>query len=326
MDRRQFLRLSMASGLAAGGLGIPAAHALEGYPSGNLTMIVPYPPGGIADSRGRLMADWLAKAYGKSCLVENVPGAAGVVGANRVKDSPNDGRTLISTTSGAMVVVPQLSKLDYPPLDVLAPVSNCFINPVAVIVAKNGPYKTIQDIIDHAKKRPGELTFGSPGANSLYHLTGEAINVLAGVKMIHVPYKSAGQYTIDMISGRISFAIGTLGTVMGAKEEVRGVMLGSAKRSSLAPGIPSAPEVGLPDLIMPDGAGLLMHINTPKEIVDEVSSQMGTMASDPETLKTAEKLGVEIDYAPADEYRERLKTQHALVAKLIADAGLKPDQ
>jgi tripartite-type tricarboxylate transporter receptor subunit TctC len=321
MDRREFLRWGLLSGVAAA-CGT-AAHAVEGFPSKDMTMIVPYPPGGIADSRGRLMAEWLAKTYSKTCLVENVPGAAGIIGTNRVKDSAPDGHMFLSTTSGAMVVVPQLSKLDYPPLTVLAPVANCFVNPVAVMVGKDGPYRSIQDIIDDAKKRPGEVTFGSPGANSLYHLTGEAINTFAGVKMVHVPYKSAGQYTVDMLSGRISFAIGTLGTVMGAKDQVLGVMLGSGKRSALAPDIPSAPEAGLPDLVMPDGAGLLMHADTPKEIVAEISSQMEKMAADAEVQATALKLGVELDFAPAEEYRDRLRKQHDLVARLIKEAGLK---
>jgi len=324
MERREFLKWSVLAGVAsATGAFSLKAGAVEGYPSSDMTMIVPYPPGGISDSRGRMMAEWLAKAYGRPCLAENVPGASGMVGANRVKNSPPDGHTFISTTTSAMVVVPQLTPLEYEPLEVLAPVANCFVNPVAVMVAKDGPYKTIQDIIEDAKKRPGELTYGSPGANSLYHLTGEAINTIAGVKMVHVPYKSAGQYTVDMLSGRISFAIGTLGTLTGAKEQVAGVLLGSAKRSAIAPDVPSAPEAGMPELVMPDGAGILMHIDTPAEIVTEISDQMGKMVADEGSKAMATKLGLELDYLPAPEYAARLKEQYALMTKVIANAGLK---
>lgn len=324
MHRREFLKWSLLSGLATCATSFPfRAGAVEGYPSREMTMVVPYPPGGISDSRGRMAAEWLAKAYGVPCLAENVPGASGMVGTNRVKNSPSDGHTFISTTTSAMVVVPQLSKLEYEPLEVLAPVANCFVNPVAVMVAKDGRYKTLQDIIDDAKARPGEVTFGSPGANSLYHLTGEAINTIADVKMIHVPYKSAGQYTVDLLSGRIDFTIGTLGTLTGARDQIAGVLLGSAKRSSLAPDVPSAVDLGMPELVMPDGAGILMHIDTPPEIVTEISDQLGKMVADPGSMEIAEKLGLELDYLPSDEYGARLKEQYALMTRVITNAGLK---
>lgn len=325
MERREFLKLSMLSGLVscATTLGV-GAGAVEGYPSKDMTMVVPYPPGGIADSRGRLMAEWLEKAYGRTCLVENVPGASGMVGTNRVKNSPSDGHTFLSTTTGAMVVVPQLSQLEYLPLDVLVPVANCFVNPVVVMVpAQGSPYQTVHDIIEDARKRPGEVTYGTPGVNSLYHLTGEAMNTIAGVRMVHVPYKSAGQYTLDVLAGRISFAIGTVGTLTGAQGQLKGVMIGSAKRSLFAKDVPSAPEAGMPELVMPDGAGILMHIDTPREIVLEISDQMGKMVADEGTRTLANKLGVELDYLGADDYAERLTEQYELVRKVIAQAGLK---
>src|SRR5690606_26998287 len=144
--------------------------AQEHLPAGNMTMIVPYPPGGIADARGRLMADWYAQDFARNCLVENVPGAAGIVGTKQLMRSVPDGLTVLSNTSAHLIVAPQLSEMDYVPLEEVRPVANVFANPSAIFVRMESPHQSIHDLLEDAKARPGEVTFGTIGVNSIYHL------------------------------------------------------------------------------------------------------------------------------------------------------------
>jgi tripartite-type tricarboxylate transporter receptor subunit TctC len=320
VERRGFLKRGVAGGLAAvlpwgGGM-------LKAMPDGSMTMIVPYPPGGIADARGRLMAEWYARDFDRSCIVENVPGAAGIVGSKALMGAEPDGLTVMSNTSAHLVVAPQVSEMEYVPLDEIRPVANVFANPSAVFVAEDSPYETLQDMLDDAKARPDQVTYGTIGVNSLYHLIGEALNLAAGVKMVHVPYSGADQYTIDLIAGRVNACIGTLGTIKGNPGQIRGLMLGIASPSKMAPEIPTSAQCGFPHIVMPDGAGLSTDLDVPEEIVAELSESLGRMVVDPAFSQRIAELGLESNYLGYKEYRAELDRQYKLIADLIAQAGL----
>jgi len=321
MERRTFLKAGVAGSLFAALSSKASAQAT--LPPGDMTMVVPYPPGGISDARSRLAADWLGADFKRTVLVENVPGAAGIAGINRMKASEPNGLTVMSAHSAGLVVVPQLSEMDYQPLSVVTPLASLFVNPTVILVAKDSPYKTLNDVVADAKARPNEVTYATIGVNSVYHLMGEAINVAAGVKLTHVPYKGAAQYTVDLLAGRISLAIGTLGTVMGNKDEVRALAVGTAERSTIAPDVPTTTELGFPDLIMPDEAGLATHVDTPPEIVELLSESLGRMVKDEAVKKRALEMGLDIHYLNAKDFGAYLDQQYKRIGELIAKAGLK---
>lgn len=308
--------------VAATGMAIGLPSAARALPQGDMTMIVPYPPGGIADARGRLMADWFAKDFSRRCLVENVPGAAGIVGTKQLMRAEPNGLTVMSNTSAHLVVAPQLSKMDYVPLEEVRPVANVFANPSAVFVRMESPHQTIGDLLDDARKRAGQVTYGTIGVNSIYHLIGEALNLAADVQMIHVPYSGADQYTLDLIAGRVDACIGTLGTIMGNPGQIRGLMLGIAEPSKVAPDIPTSVQSGFPHIVMPDGAGLSTHIKVPEDVVAELSASLGRMVEDPVFVERISNLGIETNYQDYQQYRSALDDQYALIADLIKRANL----
>ncbi|MDI6029203.1 tripartite tricarboxylate transporter substrate binding protein [Corticibacterium sp. UT-5YL-CI-8] len=324
MKRRDLLRQAGAlSALAT----LPGAYAVKAFaqssfPSGSIALIVPYPPGGTADAQARAIADFLTTQFSHPTIVENVEGASGIVANRRVHALPPDGQTLILQTSSAMIVVPQLSGEAYEPRELLRPVANVYNHPIAIITGKNSPYKTIQDVIDDAKKRPGEIKFASPGVNSMYHMAGEILNKKADIQLLHVPYKGAAQYTVDLIAGRIELAIGTLATAM-TNSEVRPLLVGTPKRSTVNPDVQTAVEAGFPELVLPSESGVFTHVDTPDESVQLLSDAVGKMMSDENAKAALADLKLEFNFLDHKQFAEALEREHAMISQLISETGMK---
>jgi tripartite-type tricarboxylate transporter receptor subunit TctC len=206
----------------------------------------------------------------------------------------------------------------------IVPVCQMFVEPAALLVAKDSRFKSLQDIIDEAKRRPGELTYASPGINSLYHLCGEAIQQLAGIKLKHVPYSGAAQYVIDMMGGRIDLASSTLGTYMQNRDKLRGIILAMPVRAKQAPEIPTAAEAGLKGLDIPAGSGIFTPAKTPPAVIEKIAAVYKKMIVDPAAAERIQRLGLETGFRSSEDFRADLAKQYSAISELIKTAGLKP--
>jgi tripartite-type tricarboxylate transporter receptor subunit TctC len=182
----------------------------------------------------------------------------------------------------------------------------------------------MQDVIDEAKRRPGELTYASPGVNSLYHLCGEAFQQLAGIKMKHVPYSGAAQYTLDMIAGRIDLAASTLGTYMNNRDKLRVLAVAMPERAKHVPDAPTFAEAGIKGLDLPAGSGIFAPANTPADVRGKIADVYGKMLADPAVAERLTRLGLEGFFRSPQEFEADLAKQYASVRDLIKLSGLKP--
>jgi tripartite-type tricarboxylate transporter receptor subunit TctC len=320
MNRRELL--AAFAGLAGtGALGLPARA--QDWPARELTLVVPYPAGGTSDAQGRSIADFLTTQFSKKCLVENLEGASGITANRHVNQLPPDGLTLILQTSSAMVVVPQLKADGYDPMALLRPVANVYNHPIAIIVAKDSKYRSWEDVVAEAKKRPGEVTFASPGANSMYHMAGEIANLKAGIELLHVPYKGAAQYTVDLIGGRIDMAIGTLATAM-TNDQVRPLLVGTPNRSTVAPEVQTATEVGMPELVLPAESGIFAHVETPDDLVARLADAIKGMIDDETSKSRLPGLKLEFNYMDEEQFATALAIEKQQIAELIKATGMTP--
>ncbi|MEO8856051.1 MAG: tripartite tricarboxylate transporter substrate binding protein [Burkholderiaceae bacterium] len=238
------------------------------------TLVVPFPPGGPTDSLARIMADGLQKKYGQAAVVENLPGAAGNIGIDKVKRAKGDGRTLLVVPAGNLTINPTLMpnfpfniERDFVPITMLAKTPN-------VLVASPGSgIKSVKDLIAAAKAKPDSLSYASPGIGSGLHLAGELFKQQAGVEILHVPYKGSGPALSDVLGGTVPLMFSNLPATLPSIRAGKLVALGvtEAQRSPAAPDIPTLAEQGVPGVVVTSWYGLLAPAGTPAGIAEQLA-------------------------------------------------------
>lgn len=244
----------------------PAARAQDAYPSRPVTIVVPFPPGGGADILARLIGQKLNEKWGQPVVVDNRPGAAGVIGASGVGRAKADGYTLLMAASGALV--PDNIKS-------LAPVTLVTAPPYLLVVHESVPVSSTKELVDYLKTHPGEVNFASSGVGSASHLLAELFMQMTGTKMTHVPYKGIGQAVTDLIGSRVSVMFGPPTIVSHVESgKLKALAITSHARSPLFPKLPTVEEGGVPGYEAIGWYGLLAPANTPKEVVDKIAKDV----------------------------------------------------
>jgi tripartite-type tricarboxylate transporter receptor subunit TctC len=310
-------RRALAAALAALAL-VAAPHALaQAYPAKSVKIIVPFPPGGGADTLARIMGPYLTRIWGHPVVVENKPGAAGHIGAEAVAQSPADGYTLLMASTAA---------LDQKNVVQFAPIS--LVSASAYVIVANPKVKanTVKELIAEAKSASPGLSFGSSGTGAASHLSGELFAAMAGVKLLHVPYKGTGQAVTDLLAGQIDLMFAPAQTVMPHVHagKLKALAVTSAKRSSTLPDLPTAAESGLPGYEALGWFGLLAPAATPKAIVEKVSADANAVLALPEVKERFLALGAEPSGDRPDEFAAFIHGDQAKWAKLMGDLGIKP--
>jgi tripartite-type tricarboxylate transporter receptor subunit TctC len=280
---RQLAFLCLAS-LAMGGL-FPltsAAHAQE-YPSQTIRIIVPTAPGGVADIAGRTLAQRLTE-IGKTAVVENRTGGGGAIAADFVAKSAPDGYTLYVGFHATQAILPHLQKLPYDAESDFAPVTIAVKSSNVLAVHPAVPAQSLQELIAYAKANPGKLTFASQGNGSSGHIVGEQLKQIAGIDVIHVPYRGAAPALQDLIAGQVSmlFDILTLALPQVRAEKVRALAITSAQRDPLLPGVPTTAEAGFPQLEGGPWFGFFVPARTPRPIIDWLNAEAKRAFATPE--------------------------------------------
>lgn len=261
--------------LAALVLAISTAQA-QTYPVKPIRIISPYTAGGLGDLVPRAIGSGLTEALGQQVLVENRPGASQAIGMQLVAKSPADGYTLVYGSVTSLAINPAVSKdLPYDPVKDFAPVSLCVTTPLFLVVHPSVPAKNVKELVALAKRQPGKLTFASGGNGSSNHLAGELLKLLAGVDLLHVPYKGAGPAMIDVMAGHVDMMLGAAGLAEARAGRVKVLGVTSAKRAAAAPELPTLAEAGVKGYESTIWFGLLAPAGTPRPIVDRLSQEIG---------------------------------------------------
>ena len=322
--RRSFISQALCFVLMAGGLAATVrAQSDAAYPSKSVRLVIPFPPGGSTDILGRIIAESLSKDLGQSFLVVNVGGAGGTIGAAQVVRSPADGYTLFMGTPSTIVNQPLMnSKLGYDPMKELQPVSFLWSQPAVLLVNREGPYKTLKELIAEAKRSPGKLNFGSNGVGGFNHLAGELFNTLAGVKITHVPYKGAAPAMNDLLGKNLDVVFGTVAGLTSAKG-LTGLAVASATRSPFVPSVPTFAEAGVANYIYSSWGGLFSPSGTPSRTIDRLVSALDRGMKVPSVKDRFLAAGIEpISSTPA-ELQKHIANEYGQVKQIIATAGIK---
>ena len=257
----------------------PAIHAQTTYPVRPVRMVVPYPPGGGNDIIGRLLAEDLSRRLGQQVIVDNRPGGSTVIGAEIVARAQPDGYTILVTSHTTYALMPNLRpKLPYDPERDFEPIALLAVQAFALAVHPSLPATTVKQVIALAKAKPGQLTFSSAGAGTGTHFSGEQFKALAGIDMLHVPYKGGNTAVSAVLGGEVTMTFGSLSALspFASTGKLRVIAVTSAKRSPQAPQLPTIAESGVPGYQMTPWYGMVGPKGLPKPIVDRLHSAVIT--------------------------------------------------
>lgn len=311
-----------------------AAHAQAprtgtGYPSRPIRLILTFPPGGSTDIVARIFAPVLSERLGKPVIIDNRPGAGGILGADIVSKAAPDGYTLLVAPASVMAFNPILyQKLPYDPDKDLEPITLLVSSPF--IVAVNPELMrvgSVRELIDAIKAKPGQVPFASGGNGSGMHLAGELFRILGGLDMIHVPYKGNGPALSDLSAGQVPIAFVDLGSTSAYRksERVRILAVAAKQRTVMAPDIPTSAESGLPGWDATGWYGLVATGGTPQDIIGRLNAEMTAILRLPEVRERILATSNEPAPTTPGEFRNYVRTERERWARVIRQAGIKAD-
>jgi tripartite-type tricarboxylate transporter receptor subunit TctC len=296
------------------------------YPSKPIRIIVPFVPGGNVDITARTVAPALGDALGQPVVVENRPGAAGMVGAQAMMGSPADGYTLMMGSNSSLAVAPNLyPNWPYDPLKGIAPISNLAITPFVLVVKLGLPAQSLADFVKLAKEKPGQLSMASGGNGSSNHLVGELFQMMTGLKLSHVPYKGTGAALVDLAGGQVDLlfdqASSTVPNVRGGK--IRALAVASSSRQSALPDTPTFAEAGLRDFEIDNFTGLVGPAGMPADAVAKVHAAAVKALATPQVRERFASLGVQPVGNTPEQFGAVIREDLARWSKVIKSAGIK---
>ncbi|MDP3760686.1 MAG: tripartite tricarboxylate transporter substrate binding protein [Ramlibacter sp.] len=319
--RRLFVQQSL---LAAAVAMLPRLARAQAFPFRPLRVIVPWAPGGLVDTGGRVVADALSRALGQPATVENIPGAAGTLGADAVVKAQADGHTLLMGTSSLAIDVAGGRKTPYDPLADLLPVALVAETQSVVIVPAGSPIESLAQLVAAAKARPGELSYGTPGIGSPAHLFVELFCQTAGVQLLHVPYGRT-QAINDLLGGRLSVMFSTVPSALAAikGKQVRPLAVTGARQSDSLPGVPTVAEAGVPGYEASQWLGVFAPARTPPGTAQRLHAEIHKAVTAPATAQTLSSRGLEPRTATQEQFAGIVRAEVQKWSQVIRRANIK---
>lgn len=319
--------------LVLGGLGllltltaIAVPASADDYPSRQIRLIIPFPPGGSNDVVGRIIAAQLSEKLGKQVFVDNRAGAGGVVGTDVAAKAAPDGYTLL-VISVAHAVNPWLQKLSYDPIKDFVPVAILATGTNVLTVNPQVPVHSVKELIDLAKQKPGVLNYASAGIGSFQNLSGELFKLLAGVDIVHVPYKGGGPSMLAVIAGEdqvmFSSIVQTVPSIQS--KQLRALATGGMQRSPILPDLPTIAEAGVPGYVASDWWGILAPAGTPQSIVDKLHGAIEEVLQSATTQKFLDKQGATPLHMTSAEFGKYIESEIAKWGPVVKKAGMKAE-
>ena len=302
--------------------------AQSNYPNKPINFIVPYGAGGGADSRSRQIAQKMSVILSQPIIVDNKPGAGGNIGTEFISRAAPDGYTIGMGNFAPMAVNKTLfGNLRYDPESDLTPIVLVEKGPLVLVVNPASPYKTVKEIVDAAKAKPGELTFSSGGIGGSHQLSAELFKQSAGIDMIHVPYKSGSAGLTDLMAGNVTMMFDQMYSAMPSikAEKLRAIAITSKKRSPLLPNIPSFSEAGYPKVEVLNWQGLIAPKGTPKVIIDKLNAGANEALKDPPLRELMLSQGNEIGGGTPADFAALIKSEAAKWGAVVKTANIKPE-
>ena len=308
---------------------LAAAEAIaQAYPVRPIRIIVPFPPGGGTDIGTRILGQKLQEALGQPVVIENRGGASGIVGLEQGARSAPDGYTLLMGNIGTMAInVSLFRKLPYDPVKDFAPISQVALLPMFLLVHPALPARDVRELIALAKAKPGQINYSSSGSGGMPHVSAELFKSLAGIYMVHIPYKGGGPAVADLMAGQVQVSFATvLESISQVKAgKLRALAVSSARRSAAMPELPTLAEAGLPGYESGSWLGLFAPAGTPQEIVARLSTEAIRIVKLPDVREKLLQQGADPVGGTAAELAATIQADIAKYARVIRDAGVKPE-
>jgi tripartite-type tricarboxylate transporter receptor subunit TctC len=298
--------------------------AAQDYPTKPIHIIVPLTPGSGADIAGRIIAARMSEHWKQPVLVENRPGAGGQIGTSAVVKSEPDGHTLLVQSSSHSANPAIYKSLPYDPVKDLADVAILGKTPYVMVSSASGPYKTLKSLLDGAKAKPGELAFASAGVGTSTHLAAEYLVGLAGVRMIHVPYKGSAEAIQDVLAGRVAFYMAPVNVALGNVKEGRLAPLGISTRrpSDILPNVPTIAEQGLPTYEVTLWFGMWAPSATPLPVVQKLNAAVNAIVFEPQVKEQFSKLGIEPAPLKPEDFTKFVRSEMEVYRKIVRAANI----
>ena len=316
-----------AASLATPFLWNTSARAADPYPSKVITIVVPQAPGGANDVIGRALAQRLSAAIGNPVIVENRQGAGGNLGTAYVARQPKDGHTLLLNAQSVQTINPFLyRKVPFDPVKDFDPVMVVGVAPYMLAVNPSVPAKNLRELVALAKASPGKLNYASAGNGTVNHLLGEMLKNMAGIDIVHVPYRGAAAAATDVVAGQVPMTFGSLAGLMPfvRSGQLRALGACTEKRTQLAPDLPTLAET-IPGLYANAWYGLFVPAGTPKEIISKLNTEIIKLMDNPEMRERLVGLGVESAPGTPDQLATLLRDDLVRWAKIVKDSGAQLD-
>lgn len=320
----------LAAGLAATALFLTlaptGAHA-QSYPTKPITIVVPASPGGAIDLVARLVGQKLTAAWGQSVVVDNRSGATGIVGTDLVAKAPPDGYTLALVASSHAINPSMVRKLPFDTVKSFEPVVQTHVVPLMLVVSPSVPVKSVRELIAYGKAHPGELSFASSGSGGAPHFSGELFKSMAGLDMVHVPYKGSTLAHPDLTSGRVSLMFDTVAAIGPQVKagKVKALAVTTTKHAAIVPQVPTMAEAGLPGYDTSTWGGVLAPAGTPKAVIDKLNAGINQALAAPDVRERLLAAGIEPAGGSPAQFAGFIQTEMVKWAKVAKNAGIQPE-
>ena len=314
--------------LAALSVLLAAAAGAQQYPAKTVRLIVGFPPGGGTDIVSRLVAQKLTEAWKQQFIVDNRPGATGMIGANVVAKAPADGYTLLTGHVNSNAIAPwMVRKPLYDPLADFAAVAYIGYSPNVLVVHPSTPAKNVKELIALAKAHPGELTFASPGVGSTNHLAGEMFKRATGINITHVPYKGSSPAIVDILAGNVVMNFDTLSSVVTylTSGRMRPLAVTTAERDIQLPNVPTLREIGLKEYDVRNWYSVMAPAATPRDIIARLNTEVNRILQLPDIKGRLDELGVRLNPMTPEQFTQFVRSENAKYRKVAEETGIKMD-
>lgn len=304
---------------------LPGVAGAQAYPTKLIRIVVPFTPGGSGTAVARIVQDILTPVLGQNIIIENRPGAGGVVGTDYVRKAPPDGYTLLLMTS-AFAISPSLyKKPTYDPVKDFEAVSGVTSYPLLLVCHPSLPVRSVKGLIALAKAQPGNLNYGSGGTGTSNHIAAEMFAHMAGVRLTHIPYKGAGLALTELIGGQTELMFGAAPSTLEfvTSRRLRALGVSGARRSRFLPDVPTIAEAGVPGFQVDSWSSLFAPAGTPAAIVKRLNAELGKGLKRPDTLEALSRLGLDAAGGTPEELAAQIRSEVAKWAKVINDTGIE---
>jgi len=307
--------------------GLSHAQSNSVYPAKPIHLIVPFPPGGGNDTVARAIAQQISPELGQPVVIDNKPGAGGAVGAELAAKSAPDGYTLFLAGVGSHVVNPNVHKVPYDPVKDFAPITLIASAPSVLVVNPKVPAQNIAEFTAYARANPGKLNYASNGAGSAAQLAAAMYETMAGVKMVHVPYKGIAPALTDLLGGEVQLMFGTVVALVPHIQagKLRALAVTGKKRSALLPDVPTLRESGLPEYEAGSWYGIEAPAGTPRPIIEQLNAVIVKALRQPDVAKRLATEGAEVIGSTPEEFGAHIKAEVERVGRIVRAAGIKAE-